>query len=138
MPKVKLVLAYARSADYYDDYDTQSLNVIRSGITDWEDISEEDYAFLLKNEGYHLNKAMKVSEYHHVMILKLDEAPVVTRIESVTKLIAKMEADRLKEESERIAKKEQAALARRLKKEAKTKAEELALIDTLKKKHGLE
>lgn len=136
MPKVKIVILSSHS--YYDEYDSYSRNIILSGITDWEDISDEEYKFLLDHNGYHLEQAMKLPAGSSVLIIKQDEIPITNRIESITKLIKKMEADRIKEEQDRIAKKEAAALARRLKKEAKTEKDELALLAALKAKHEKE
>jgi len=133
MPKVKLVLI----TDYhsYDYDDSYTSNIIRAGITDWDEISDDDYAFLMANRGYRLDQALKAPNGSNVAILKQDDTPVLERVESITKLIRKMEEDRVKEEQARIAKKEAAAASRALKKKAKTEAEELALLAALKEKH---
>lgn len=135
MPKVKLVLVSNDGGGYNDYDDYYGTAVIRTNITDWDEISDEEYDFLLKNKGYNLNQAMKIREGSSVMILKQDDEPVLNRIDSITKLIKKMEDDRIKEEQARIAKKEATALKKRLNKEAKTKDEELALLAALKEKH---
>lgn len=133
MPRIKIVIMSTDS--YYDDYDSYSHNIIRSGITEWEEISEKQYDFLMQHKGYHLDAAMKVPSGSTAIIIRQDEEGALLRVESIEKLIKKMEEDRIKEENERRAKKEAAALARKLKKEAKTKEEELALLAALKAKH---
>lgn len=133
MPKVKL--AILTTANYSDSFDDYSIGVIRQGIIDWEDISDEDYDFLCRNRGYLLNKVLKIPDNSSVLIIKQDEESIPLRISSIRELFDKMEKDRIEEEKARIAKKEAASRKRKLKKEAKTKEEELALLDTLKAKY---
>jgi len=132
MPKVKVLITSSRVS--YDEYDSYSEDIIRAGITDWEEITQEEYEFLIRNK-YYLKDALKFRSGEDLLILKQDDKPVVERISSLTAFIKKMEDDRKKEEQARLAKKEAAALARKLKKQAKTEADELALLAELKAKH---
>lgn len=132
MPKVKLIII--NSGFSYNDYDEYSADIIRAGITDWEDITDKELEYLNINK-YLLSRAFNLPSQMDIMILKQDDRPIIERISSLTSLIKKMEDDRVKEEEARLAKKAAAAESRRLKKLAKTEAEELALLATLKAKH---
>jgi len=132
MPKVKLLIT--TSGVSYDEYDSYSADIIRAGLTDWEEITDQEYEYL-KSKKYYLGQALKLRSGEEIVIMKQDDRPVVERISSLTTFIKKLEDERAKEEAARLKKKEDAALTRKLKKQAKTEAEELALLQQLKEKH---
>lgn len=132
MPKVKLLIT--TSVASYDEYDSYSADIIRAGLTDWEEITDQEYEYL-ESKKYYLGQALKLRSGEEIVIMKQDDRPVIERISSLTAFIKKLEDDRVKEEAARLKKKEDAALARKLKKQAKTEAEELALLEQLKAKH---
>lgn len=131
MPKVKILIATDSSSDYDDYY---SRTILRQGITDWEEISEEDLAFL-RNNLYHIVDR-NVYGYSATPILVVqDEVNLVQRIASIKDAI-RIENERRAAAEEAARKKREAAkLKKELAKKAKTEAAELALLNALKEKY---
>ena len=132
MPKVKILIATETSQYEYDDYYTQ--HILRQGITDWEDISEEDLDFLQKNR-YNIIDREKYGHDAYPIVLVQDDITLVDRISSIREFIKKQEEKRKKLDEEMRKKREAAALKKKLAQAAKTEAEEKALLEALKAKY---
>jgi hypothetical protein len=123
--KVKLVRTVNLSRETC--YDTTPYEQIaREGITDWEEISEEDYTFLSAN-------LHKIFPYKDIVLLIRDSSPVLERIDN---LRAFVEKERKKEEAER--KRIEAQYLKRAELERKRKEQrELKKLAALKEKYGV-
>ena len=107
------------------DYDDRSYNVISEGISDWEEISQEDYNDLLTYE-------REIFKDNNVVILVQDNVPVVERIKDI-KLFIKKNKEKLEEQ-----KKKYDLLAKERAKKIKKKKEkrELKKLKALQEKYG--
>lgn len=117
---VKIVLVEETSDDYY------SRKIIRDGLTEWEEISDEDFELLRYN-------VRQLYDYTHnlePMLIVRDDVPVVERLKSVKDALAKEKA---KQEADK-RKKEEAKLAREQAKLMKKVASEKELFEKLKAK----
>ena len=76
MKEVKIVLVH----DAYTDYD-DSKGIIQEGVSDWEQISDEDYKLLQQN-WWKLCEHMNVHNARLVLLEK-DSVPVKRRIDSI-------------------------------------------------------
>lgn len=104
---VKIVLVEETSDDYY------SRKIIRDGLTEWEEISDEDFELLRYN-------VRLLYDYKHnlePMLVVRDDVPVVERLKSIKDALAKekakQEADKRKREEAKLAR-EQARLQKKL------------------------
>lgn len=131
MPKVKIVLTSESGSDY-DDYYSQQ--IIRQGMTDWEEVSQEDLDFLLRNK-WRIVDRQKHGPYVHPMVVVMDDEPVLDRIASIKEFVRKEEERQKKEEAERLAKKAAAKLKKELAKKARDEATELELLAELQRKY---
>lgn len=123
MPKVALFIAY----DVYDGYES-SMTTFGQKVSEWTDLTDEEFVllrqemkfFTLPGEG----QLCIVEQKPELMIKEIIQASLDRR--------AKAEADRerLKQEEEKRK------LASKLKKQARTEAEEKALLAALKEKYG--
>jgi hypothetical protein len=127
---VKIVLAQDISLDDYGDY--YSRNIIRDSITDWEEVSDEDFDFL-KSNIVHLFRSVRDAGMQPCLLVK-DEQSIVQRIQSVKDEIRKFEEDRRKQQEEDEQRKAERARQRLLKK-AKS---EIELLTQLQEKYGIE
>jgi hypothetical protein len=127
---VKVILAQEIQLDDYGDY--YSRNIIRDSITDWEEISDEDYEFLRKNL-YHLFNTAADPGLRPYILVK-DEVPIVQRIQSVRDEIRKFEEQKRKRQEEDERKKAERARKRML----RTAKSELELLSQLQEKYGIE
>lgn len=123
MPKIKLLLVEETYYDYDDNYHEA---VLKSGITDWEEVSEEDYDFLKRNKF-----RLKSVDGSNILIVSQDSIPILKRIQDIKDEIQK-EIDKAEEEKNKKKKK---AEENRLKKLAKTEAQEKELLNILKSKY---
>lgn len=123
MPKIKLLLVEETYYDYDDNYNAA---VLRSGITDWEEVSQEDYDFLKRNKF-----RLKSVDGSNILIVSQDSIPILKRIQDIKDEIQK-EIDKAEEEKNKKKKK---AEENRLKKIAKTEAQEKELLNILKTKY---
>lgn len=122
MKKVKIFKA---DDGYGDEY---SSSVLREGITDWEEISDEDYKFLKDN----FHSIYRDTGFGgNLVLITQDDVPVVKRIESIKRLIDAKKAAIDKEKRE----KEAEALKRAMKKKAKTEEQERKLLVELQAKY---
>lgn len=127
---VKIVLAQEISLDDYGDY--YSRNIIRDSITDWEEVSDEDFKFLQGNLSW-LFRSVRDHGLQPFLLVK-DEQPILQRIQSVKDEIRKFEEEQRKQREK--AEQEKAERARkRLLKQAKS---ELELLNQLQEKYGID
>ena len=124
MKEVKIVLVH----DAYTDYD-DSRAIMQEGISDWEQIPDEDHK-LLKQNWYKVCENMAMYNARPVLLEK-DSVPVKMRINSIKEWIAEEKA---KAEREAQIKRDKAQ-ARALKKLAADAASEKRLLEELKKKY---
>lgn len=102
MPHIKLVVTNSRDINR-DDYGGIMTWIARD-ITDWEEVSDADLAFLKKNLPYLLAE-LKPQEYGaQILVLEQDMVPVSQRIEELKTILkdklAKEEADRQKRQEQ--------------------------------------
>lgn len=121
MKKIAIITFVDTYKNYQDDYDCDK---IVDSITEWSEVTQEDYDILVKEENRSRNFF------------------VIERLDADQKFIPKTVAEYLKQakaEAEKKLKAEQAAkekkLAAELKKKAKTEALELDLLRKLQEKH---
>jgi hypothetical protein len=124
MKEVKIVLVH----DTYTDYD-DSKGIMQEGVSDWEQISDEDYRLLQQN-WFKLCQHMNVHNARLVLLEK-DSVPVKMRIDSIRSWI---EEERMRQEREAQLKREKAQ-ARALKKLAADAESERKLLVELRKKY---
>lgn len=117
---VRIVLVEETSDDYY------SRKIIRDGITDWEEISDDDFDIL------RYNVRMLYNSQHNLepMLIVKDDVPVAERIKSIKDAVAK---ERAKQEAEK-RKREDAKLAKEKARLMKKAESEKALFEQLKAK----
>ncbi len=130
--KIKIVLT--QNIDVSSDEDYSSINIIRQGITDWEEVSQEDYDFLISNLWrMHLDyKDLSPT------ILVQDDVPVIQRINSIKERIQEEKIKQEKEKAARQAQKDRRAAERQAKKELLTIESEKAMLEYLKKRYESE
>lgn len=112
MPKIKIIIA-----DGYYDYDDHWCNRMAEGISDWEDVSDEDYQFISSNI-HHL----KLKTGGAPVIIQQDSVRVVDRINDIKKTIKKLQDDYNRKIEGEKRKREEVAEKRRMKKIEKDKA----------------
>ena len=122
MPKVRIILV----EDYEYDYDRYS--EIVSSITDWEEVTEEEFDFLRN----FLYKLKDWPSYSKPKLLRLDDQPISYRISNLRETMKETLERVKKEEEKKKATVRKAAETRRKKLEEKEKAE----LERLKKKYG--
>ncbi len=130
MPRIKIVLVNSGSYGEYDDY---SSDIIRAGISDWEYVSDDDYAFLKNNlwRGFQEERKKGMEP----MIIMEDTVPVFQRIDDIKKFIKdeqKHLADAVAAQEAGKEKKRLARLEAKAKREAITLQEKKDLFDRLK------
>ena len=119
---VKIVLVQSIDCD---DHYTQT--VIRESVTDWEEVGDEDLAFLEKN----LYRIVDVPYGYYPKLIFKDHMPIAQRIVSIKTLIAEEQAAQAAKKDRRLA----AEHARQQKRMQKKAESELALLEELKKKY---
>jgi hypothetical protein len=131
MKEIKII--FVKYNEVYDrDYEIDELKAIaRPGMTNWEEISDEDYAFLLKNWDILERQAMAEDRYLKPILLEKDPVSVRYRLDNIKQWIRLQVEEREKQnrlKAEAVEKRQQA----RLLKKAKT---EQALLQVLKEKY---
>lgn len=126
MKQVKLFIAEDCYTDCYGD--GPSTSVIREGVTDWEEISDDDYELLRSNLHRLVNR---YGGQQQVVLIEKDTVPVKERISSIKQWIADERARLEQEAAKRKAAAEEKALKRMLKKAG----DEKRLLEELKKKY---
>lgn len=130
MPKVKIFIL---SENYNSDYEDA---VYRLGkeVSDWEEISEEDYSNLIKYRGpleSHLKESGAISYWETICIVAQNVISAPKAISSIKDLIAKAE----EKEKQNKEKAEKARKAQSAAKEKKQKQKELKQLQQLKEKY---
>jgi len=128
MPKAKLLIA--ENMDIYCDNFSHNIEIIHEGITDWEEISEEDYTLLSK----YLNILYKDVGTTKLILVRQDTVPLLNRKKTIVEYLDK--AKKVQEDYER--RKEEKMKHRQETKKAKTASsveEERKLLAKLKKKY---
>lgn len=110
MPKIKIVI----SDSYY--YDEEYHHKVVEGISDWEEVTEEDYQFI-KNNLHHLN-----IKKGYPSIIRQDDVSVYERIKDIKGTLAKYQKEFEAKREEEKRKREEAAERRRAKKLARDAA----------------
>jgi len=82
MKQVKLFIAEDCYTDCYGD--GPSTSVIREGVTDWEEISDDDYELLRSN----LHRLVNRYGGQQVVLIEKDTVPVKERISSIKQWIS--------------------------------------------------
>lgn len=123
MKQVKIVLTDQTVDDSYGDSYT---TIIRDSITDWEEISDDDYE-LLKDNFWQLQKKYT----QNAMLIEKDTVSVIERIASIKEWI---QEERIRQEQE-AAKRKAAAEEKALKRMLKKAGDEKRLLEELKKKY---
>lgn len=125
--KVKIVVVVNSYDNYGDDYNS----IVQEGITDWEEISDDDYVFLTKNDHF-LHKLIEKSHPNGTpKVLVQDDAPVKLRIDSIKEIIE--QEKRSREEAQ--AKREKTKADNAKKRALKNATSELELLAELKRKY---
>jgi hypothetical protein len=123
MVKVKLFMYIDR---HLDDYDCEQ--ILTQGISDWEEISEEDFEFIRQN----LHVLQRVNNHTQQYILVREpEGGALQAIKSIKDEVARAVKAELERKAE--AKRKQAESAE--KKAAKAKAKEIEQLKKLLEKH---
>lgn len=117
---VKILLMQETSDDYY------SQKLIRDSISDWEEVSDEDFQFLHK----HLHSIFPYSNGFTPMLMVKDDKPLVARIAQIKQVL---DREKAKQDAER-AKREEAKRAREKAKMLRKMASERELFEELSKK----
>lgn len=125
MKQVRIVLVH----DTYTDFDDESKAIMQQGVSDWESISDEDYA-LLKHNWWRFESKVNVHNARLVLLEK-DAVSAKTRIDSIRDWIAQ-ERER---EQQAAQKKKERAEARALKKLMQNAESEKKLLEELRKKY---
>jgi len=129
MKEVRIVLVHDISSSYDDDdYDSQT--IMRDGVTDWEQISDEDYRFL-KDRWWQLSNEISTHDRGRPVLLEKDSCSVRQRIDSIREWIRK-DQERLATEA---AAKKAKAEERARKKLLQTAESERKLLEDLRRKY---
>ena len=115
--------------DCYHNYDDDSSVILREGISDWENISDEDYQ-VLKDNFWRLQHGTYQTDLRPVLI-EQDSVPLAKRIINIKELIAQERERQEKEQADRKAKEAE----RTRKKLLKKAGDEQKLLEELKKKY---
>ena len=124
MRKIAIIISKEFIIPYNYGDDDYQIELIKS-ITDWSVVTDEEYLMLY---GY----SRKSNPPYYIIERPMDEAAFITK--SIAAYKKEAEAAR-KEEEKRRALAEKKKKEKEMKKRAKTKAEELALLANLEKKY---
>ena len=102
------ILVVENQYDQYGDYVSQA---ITGHITDWDEVSEDDFGLLVRNL-YKLS-----ADYDgQLIVVKYDEVPIAQRISDIVNILKKEEEKRAKELADRKAREEQNRINKQAKK----------------------
>ena len=130
MPQIKLIITDSHTCGDYGD----TLYRLGSEITDWEEVSTEDLAFLKKHK-HELWFAMRAShpewDYNHqLVILEMDRVSVRERLDDLKEKLK----DKLKKEADQAEKRKVLAETRKQQKALQKAAQERKTFQELKAK----
>lgn len=128
MKEVRVILINDQCG-YYDEEETHGSAVIREGISDWEEITDEEYR-LLKSNWWRFVNDLRATGARPVLLEK-DSMPVKHRINSIRDWL-RIERERIDAEA---ATKRAKAEERARKKLLKDAESELKLLEELRKKY---
>ena len=130
MKEVRILLVHDVSSGYdaYDDPDNQV--VLREGVHDWEQISDEEYR-MLKTYWDKLHVTVGSNEHSRPVLIEKDSVPVRHRIHSIKEWLAQEQA---RQQAEKAARHEKAQ-ARAQKKLLAQAESERKLLEELKQKY---
>ncbi len=128
MKEVRILLVHDVSSGYDDYGDPDTQLVLREGVHDWEQISDEEYA-MLKTLWHKLH--VSVGSNSRPVLIEKDSVPVRHRINSIKEWLAQEQAREQAEKAARQAK----AQARAQKKLLAQAESERKLLEELKKKY---
>ena len=123
MPYVKILLT---ESVYGNDGD---IDVLRNNITDWEQVTDEELELLQR---YLSTTYPQLSSNFRPTLIVRDDIPIKGRIQTIRQVVEKLKKDN----EAREIKAQQTKNANKLKRLAKTAAEEKALLKDLLVKHG--
>lgn len=131
MKEIKII--FVKYTEVYDrDYEMDELKAIaRPGMTNWEEISDEDYAFLLKNWDILERQAMAEDRWLKPILLEKDPVSVRYRLDNIKQWIQLQ----VEEREQRARLKAEADEKRRQTRLLKRAKDEQALLQTLKEKY---
>ena len=130
MKEVRILLVHNVSSGYDDYGDPDSQMVLREGVHDWEQISDEEYA-MLKTHWGKLHVTVGGNEQSRLVLIEKDSIPVRQRLNSIKEWLAQEQA---RQQAEKAAKQEKAQ-ARAQKKLLAQAESERKLLEELKKKY---
>ena len=113
---------------YLDDYDYKPAQVLTQGISDWEEISEEDYNFIRANMNYLTNPNNFQGRY---VLVAQPEGGAIQAINDIKALFLKYK----KEEEDRKAENRRKAEEAKQRKLNKSKEKELKTLRELQEKY---
>lgn len=124
MPQVKIILVQTIDCDYY------SKQIVRDSITDWEEVTEEEFTLLRDNLRSVVTIGREHYDYEPMLIVK-DDKPVVEHIKTIREAIEQQRAKREAEAERRRQKK----LEKDMKMALEKAESERALLAALKEKY---
>lgn len=132
MKKVKLIIVNSQ----YDSYETLTASMV-GAISDWEEISDEDYTYL-KTNWWQFKQNLELGYSADVVLIEEDAIQLHKRIDNLKEYIdnkrKEMEAKQ-KAQKELLEKKQKEKAIKLKEKKQKTEQEELALLQALKEKY---
>jgi hypothetical protein len=113
MKRVKIVLYDT----LYDEDDWNTQNIIKDGICDWEEITDEQYQYLQLNLNNLSKEFKKEFGYGYLGIVVQDDKPVQYRINSIKEFID-LQLAKIEERQKLLAKKKKEAAEKKAEKKA--------------------
>ncbi len=111
MKKIKLIICHSQHQyDSWGDY-SDTVNAF-TGITDWQEVSDDDFVFIKQNMHY-LNRHRDNSSF---ILIEQDNIGIETRIGAIKDEIEKLKRAEEKRIADEAAKREAASIARAAKK----------------------
>ena len=123
----KIAIISLRNVSYSHDYDNYGDILIANSITDWEEVTDQEYDLLHRAAG-------RLGTFHVVEQIQDQKTFIAKTIEDYRRLV-QSEADKMAADKK---KREEAALARKLKRDLKDKESKLELFKKLQKELGPE
>ncbi len=123
--KIAIITVGYKSYDY-DEYGQVGHSRVVESITDWDEVTDEEFKYL---------RAMESKLGYHVIERPSDTPSFISKTVADYKVYVKAEKKRMAAEKE---KREKEALARKIKKEAKTKVEKEKMLAKLADELGVD
>lgn len=127
MKEVRIIAVH----DHYNEYDEVSQTIMREGITDWEQVSDDEFK-LLKQHWWRIGQEYGCNiDGARLVLIEKDPTPVHKRINSIREWLNQEQARQAREEAVR----QQQAQERLRKKLLKTAENERKLLEKLREKY---